>query len=213
MLPSLVFGQHFFRIEGDFSIKEKSDLNAQLTIGHFYYDVNLKKIVYNVSFPEKQTLIQYDTNFYQMKGNVLLKRSKSMDISQFSIYHLCLNNALTNYGLDGSFYSIDKVEYEEDMIITTWVPGKKYKKIFGRVITSVKDKKLFGIVFYNADDVIIGKQFFEDYMEIEGLAFPGKMVKITYLGDTKSYQITTYENIKLNNTSETYFYNYPLPDY
>ena len=110
LIPKLLLGQQFFRIEGNFSIKEKSDLNAQLTIGRFYYDVNIQKIVYDVSFPEKQTLILYDTTFYQMNGTQIIKISKAANIAPFSIYHLALTNTLTNFGLDGSIYEIEKVE-------------------------------------------------------------------------------------------------------
>lgn len=182
-------------------------------MGRFYYDVKIQKIVYDVSFPEKQTLVLYDTAFYQMRGTEVLNQSKAANIAPFSIYHLALTNTLVNYGLDGSIYEIEEVKHEEGMVLTTWKPGKNYRKQFGKVVISVKDKKLFGIVFYNPEDVIVAKHFFEDYMEIHGIAFPGKMVKITYIGDTKSYEVTSYEDIILNNTYETYYYNYPVPVY
>ena len=88
---------------------------------------------------------------------------------------------------------------------------KSKRKYFGKVLISTINKRLHGIVFYNARGELAGKQFFEDYKVIKGLAFPMKIVKINYIGEIKNYQITTFENIQLNNLNETNFYDYPLP--
>ena len=132
-------------------------------------------------------------------------------MNKFSIFNLCLENQLNNYGLEKSFYSIDKVEKDGDLVISTWKPGKNQQKYFGNVMISTKDNRLFGIVFLNTEGDIVGKQFFEDYIVVDGLAFPTKMVKFTFYGDKKTTQITTFENIKLNNLNEKKYYDYPVP--
>lgn len=213
MLPKIIFGQHFFRIEGDFSVKEKTESQSQLTIGHFYFDKNIGKLVYNITFPEKQVMVSEDTVLYLFMADTLASRTRSVDLTKFSIFYLTLNNQLNNYGLDNSFYKIDNVENDGDMVISTWVPGKRFSKHFGKVLLSQKNNRLFGIVFYNVEDQIIGKQFFEDYKVINGINFPTKMVKITFNGEQKNYQVTTFENIKLNNLNEKYYYDFPLPAY
>ncbi|MBN2613514.1 MAG: hypothetical protein JXB00_18305 [Bacteroidales bacterium] len=211
MLPKFSFGQHFFRIEGDITIKEKGDLQSQLTIGKFYYDKNIGKLVYNLNFPEKQTLVSRDTVLYVFSGDSLVNRTKGFDMTKFSIFNLSLENQLNNYGLEKSFYNIEKVENEGGMVISTWAPGKTQQKHFGNVIISVKDNRLYGIVFMNPAGEVVGKQFFEDYTVVNGLAFPKQMVKFAYMGDKKSTQVTTFDNIKVNNLNEKYYYDYPLP--
>lgn len=211
MLPKMIFGQLFFRIEGDITVKEKSEFQSQLTIGKFYYDKNIGKVVYNISFPEKQVMVSKDTVLYQFVNGELKSRTRTFNMAQFSIFNLSLNNQLINYGFEESFYSIDNVEKDGELVITTWMPEKNKRKFFGKVMISTKNKRLHGIVFYNARGELAGKQFFEDYTVIKGLPFPMKIVKINYIGDIKTYQITTFENIQLNNLNETYFYDYPLP--
>ncbi len=207
----MIFGQHFFRIQGDITVKEKSELQSKLTIGKFYYDKNIGKVVYDISFPEKQILVSKDTSLYHFIDGELISRTRAFNMAQFSIFNLSLNNQLTNYGFEESFYSIDNVEKEGELVITTWMPEKSKRKYFGKVLISTKNKRLHGIVFYNARGEIAGKQFFENYKVIKGLPFPMKIVKINYIGEIKNYQITTFENIQLNNLNETNFYDYPLP--
>jgi len=53
-------------------IKAKSPTGEQqLTVGKLYYDKNVKQIVYDVSFPEKEIWVQRDTVLYnrQFKNN------------------------------------------------------------------------------------------------------------------------------------------------
>ncbi len=213
VLPKIAFGQHFFRIEGDISVKEKTEMQSQLTIGRFYYDKNIGKLVYAISFPEKQVVVSKDTVLYYFLGDTLASRTRSVDLTKFSIFYLTLSNKLSNYGLDNSFYKIDNVENDGGMVISTWVPGKRFSKHFGKVMLSSKENRLFGIIFYSPEGQIVGKQFFEDYKIINGIDFPTKMIKISYTGEQKTYQVTTFENIKLNNLNEKYYYDFPVPAY
>ena len=211
LLPKIVFGQHFFRIEGDITVKEKSEMQSQLTIGRFYFDKNIGKLVYDITFPEKQVMVSKDTVLYHFIADTLHSRTKSFDMTKFSIFNLCLENQLNNYGMEHSFYKVDNVEKDGDLVISTWVPGKSHQKYFGNVMISTKNNRLFGIIFMNPEGEIVGKQFFEDYTVVNGLAFPKRMVKFTYFGEKQTSQITTFDNLKLNNLNEKTHYDYPLP--
>ncbi len=211
VLPKITFGQHFFRIEGDITVKGKNETEAQLTIGKFYYDKNIGKLVYYITFPEKQVVVSKDTVLYHIVADTIKSRTRTIDMTKFSIFHLTLSNQLNNFGLENTFYKIENVETEGDMVISTWIPDKNRSKFFGKVMLSTKENQLYGIVFFDAEDKIVGKQFFENYKLVEGLEFPQRMVKINYYEDQKSYQVTTFENIKLNNVNEKYYYNYPIP--
>lgn len=213
MLPGFLFGQHFFRIEGDITIKEKNEFQSQLTIGRFYYDNNLKKVVYTIHFPEKQVVVTKDTITYHFVGETLKSKIKTSNLTQFTVFNLALNHTLENYGLENSFYHLEKVEKDEGLVIMTWKPEKSKSSLFGNVLISTRAKKLHGVVIYDVENKVVSKQFFEDYRNIKGFVFPHKIVKIGYNGDDKSYQIITFDNVKLNNLDEEYYYDYPVPVY
>lgn len=213
LFSCIVLSQNFYRICGDFSIKSKSDDGSQLIIGKFYYDKNQGNIVHENAFPEKETWVTSDTNLYKIANKVIVSRQTIPNFTNFSIYHLVLNNKLSNFGLEGSVYTLENVEKENDMVISTWMPIAKIRKLYGKVLLSTKNNNLTGIIFYNPDGEIVKKQFFEDYDIYNGLAFPGKVIEITYVNAKEIYQVTTYKNILVNDVREDYKYYFNLSDF
>lgn len=205
--------QNFYRITGDFSIKGKSEKSSQLVIGRFYYDKNQGKIIHENSFPEKETWVTSDTNLYKVVNNAIVQRQTIPNFNSFSIYHLVLSNKLSNFGLEGSVFTLENVEKEKDMVISTWIPNAKFKNLYGKVLLSTKNNNLIGIIFYNPEGKIVKKQFFEEYGLYNGIAFPGKVIEIVFVNDKEIYQVTTYKNILVNDTREDYKYYFNPSDY
>ncbi len=213
-INQIIFAQNFYRISGEFSIKGKSENSAQLIMGKFYYDKNERKIIHDNTFPEKAKWITSDTNLYKVIDGKIESRQTIPNLNDFSMYHMVLNNNLNNFGLDGSVFTLDNVENTDGMVISTWIPPKRMSKVFGKIMISTKDNNLFGIIFFNTEGTIIKKQFFEDYMVIDGLPFPGKITEITYAEDGKEfYQVTTYKNIVVNDHHEEDLYHFTISDY
>ena len=211
LLPELTLGQQFFRIKADFSIKEKgADGKEQLTMGQVYYDKTSKKIVYNIKFPEKETWVIIDTTLYRIVDSKIKETRTIPAIAEFSMFHLCLNGGITDYGLKQSFYTIEKVEKENNMVITTWKAPDKMSKTFGKILLSQENKKLFGVVLFSPTNVLLSKQFFKNYTNVNGLEFPTEIVQILYIKGKESYQLTTYKNIIVDDLKEDNIYNYRL---
>ncbi len=213
-LPVLVSAQKeaYYRVRADFSIKEKSsDGRSSLTMGQVFFDRTKSKIVYKIRFPEKEMWIFQDTSMYKIQNGKVQKSPLVAGFIDFSIFNLSLNNNLKDYGLKKSVYTVKDVVKEDNMVISTWIPKKEYAKILGEVKISVVDNKLYGVVFYNAQKVMIGKQLFSDYVTIGSFAFPGEIVNFSYNPNGQEiHQITTYKNIKINNWDED-TYNYTIP--
>lgn len=207
------FSQNFYRISGDFSIKGKSDNSAQLVIGKFYYDKNEKKIMHDNSFPEKALWVTADTNLYKVVDHKIVSRQTIPNFTLFSMYNMVLSSQLNNFGLEGSIFTLENVEENDNQVITTWMPPKSMKKYYGKIMISTMDDNLYGIIFFSTEDVILKKQFFEDYSVTNGLPFPGKITEITYKDGKETYQVTTYKNIRVNDRSEEYRYHFNLSDY
>ena len=182
-------------------------------MGKFYYDKNEKKLIYKNIFPEKATWVTSDTNLYKVVDNKIVSRQTIPDITLFSMYNMVLNNQMNNFGLEGSIFKLESVENEDGQTISTWLPPKKMKKIFGKILISTKDNNLYGIIFFNSEDVILKKQFFEDYTITNGLAFPGRITEITYTDGKENYQVTTYKNIRVNDQNEEAYYHFNPADY
>ena len=211
---SVIKGQIFFRIEADFSIKEKSsDGKQSLTMGRVYYDKNIKKLLYKINFPEPGMMIIYDTTIYQITNNRIVNKTSTLNLTDFSVYNLCLNGELPYYGLKNSPYKLTDIQKDSSMIITTWEippvinPGK------GKLILSQVDKKLNGLVSFDPDNNILSKQFFRDYVNLNGLEFPTQVINYLYLNIDEDIKITTFKNIIFNNLEDEIYYNYPLSEF
>lgn len=207
-----IFSQKFFRIKGDFTIKAKAaEGKSQLTMGKFYYDRNFKKLVYLNNFPKKETWVSKDTSIFHFVDNKLIDRQSAPPVAEFSMFHLALNSQLSNYGFKNTAMAIEKVEKQNDMVITTWTLPAKAAKLFGKIKTSTKNNKLHGIVFLDTENKVIKKQFFNDYKNLNGLEFPHEVIDILYFNGKENYQVTTYKNITIDDLTEGNIYNYPIP--
>jgi len=165
--------QSFYRISGDYVIKARlADTTSQLVMGKFYYDRNIKKIVYINSFPEKETWVTCDSSLYLFVDGELIRRQQVPPAAEFTIFHLALENQLDHFGLKNTFYRIEQVKKQGDLVVTTWAPHKKLADLFGRVMISNKNRRIHGIVFFDHEGELVKKQFFENFVRVTGWIFP-----------------------------------------
>lgn len=204
--------QKFFRIKGEFSIKTKTaEDKSQLTIGKFYYDRNIKKLVYVNSFPRKEIWVSIDTSVYHIENNKVTGRQSAPPVAEYSMFHLALNSQLSSFGFKNSPLTIDKIEKSGDMVITTWAVPEKAAKLFGKIKTSTINNRLNGIVFINLEGHVLKKQFFNNYKNHSGIEFPQEVVEIIYTNGKENYQVTTYKNIVIDDLTEGSLYNFTIP--
>jgi hypothetical protein len=190
--------------------EKKPDGTSSLVIGKVYFDKNYNKVVYVIDFPDKQTVIMHDTSFYRIEGKKIVEHKKVPNTNDFTIFNLCLNGKLINYGLENSIFKPTKVEKENNMVITTWVPDSKMAKKMGNVMLSVKDKKLFGVIIFSPKNEIIEKKFFNKYINANGLLFPSEIVEIRYYEGKEYYKVTTYKNVVVDENGKEDIYNYKI---
>ncbi len=200
-----------YRFKANVTIKEKKpDGKFNLTKGTLYYDVNTRKAVYDITFPEKANIIITDTAYITLQNGKRTSSKSMKEFLDFSLFNLCLTGKLDYYGLKNTPYTITKTEKEDSMIITTWSPPSKLKKVKGKIKVSSVNKKLFGVISYDVKGVIISKQFFEEYVTFKNLEIPGRVVSFFFSGDKKSTQITEFKNIIINEAGNDTMYNHAL---
>ncbi len=207
-----VYAQQSFRIKADFSIKEKKiDGTDQLIMGTVYYDKNTKKIVYDVAFPEPEVWVISDTTLYKFVSDSLQSKQTVPPISESSLFHLLLTGELKDFGLKKAGFTIAEVEQDKNLVIATWKSPKELEPVFGKIMTSEKDKKLYGIIMYNKENQLVGKQVFRKYELVKGLSVPQEVLQISYDPKTKTenMKLTNFKNVVVNelDISEMYDFN------
>ena len=181
-------------------------------MGKVYYDKNAQKIIYINTFPKKETDVLIDTVLYSIIDNKIISKNSTFFTYKYSIFHLALIGNLSTFGLDGSVYKLVKTEKEKDLVITTWQADGKAKEKLGKIILSTKNKKLYGVVVFDNKNKIIMKQFFKNFVNVNGMDFPSEITQISYNASGKeSYGITTYKNIVVDDIKDDNIYNFVLP--
>ncbi len=204
--------QYFFRISTDFIIKAKYPTGEQqLTIGKLFFDKNVKQIVYEISFPEKEMWVQKDTVLYKIVNYKVIDKQRIPTGIEFSIYNLVLNGNLSDYGLKKTKFRIKKVEKSDNNVISTWEPPPELRNMIGAILLSDINQQLNGIVIKDSKGEIISRQFFRNYVRVSGLSFPQEIIRETYTNGQKVYELTTFTNILINDLSGENIYNFKIP--
>lgn len=212
--------QKFYRFKADVSVKDKLANNTyRLTMGKVYYDKIYRKIVYDLTFPKKETLVVQDTTMFKInEKGILVSSNKTVLMPEFTVFHLALTGKLFDYGINAmqsekSIYKVGKVEKTSQGVKTTWEPADDYfAKYFGNIVMLNKDKRLDAMVFYNVEGQIVSRQFFKKYTSVKGIQFPQEVTMISYGEDgTKNIQLTTYKNVVIDQTDEDEKYRYRIP--
>lgn len=206
-----VQAQEILRMKGQFSVKSKSDSASSLTVGTFYFDRSNMRMVYDIRFPQKQLWVFKDTAVYRFAGDSLMDKTKGLSIVEFSIFNLALNNQINNYGLGSSIYSLDEVEKDGELVISTWAPPKVLDEAMGKVMIATRRKRIDGIVFLSTEGEVIRKQFFKHYQNLNGIPFPTELMDILYQNGDTTYQKTKYSQIESYDANAADFYDFELP--
>lgn len=206
------YGQDYFRIKTDFSVKSSSsDGTKNLTRGIIYYDKHIKDLIYDISFPNIEKWISKDTSLYKYSNDTLVERVSIPSINEFTVFHLALNSGLTDFGLRKSPYKIGKVEKKEDLVISYWQIPDQATINLKYVVIAKKDNRLESVIMIGKDDRILSKQFFQDYLKVDAFEFPGKIVQIFYDSENnESYQLTEFSNVKINDLTNSMAYEFKL---
>ncbi|MFM2284533.1 MAG: hypothetical protein RLZZ543_29 [Bacteroidota bacterium] len=182
-----------------------------LTMGSVLYDRTSKKLVYHVTFPEKEDWVIMDTVFNRIVNNKLVNRQFIPMLPSSTMFEFALQNNLNNFGLENSSYTINKVDREGDMVITTWLPDKRYAKVFGKVIVSKRAGKIVGVAFYSPKNELVKKQIFKGFLKSSGIEFPSEIYEVLYKEKGKETKISTYKNLRINEMKDDALYNFPVP--
>ncbi len=206
-----LYSQIFYRIEADYTIKEKSSSGYEnLMMGRVFYDKNQHQIVFNVQFPGKEILIVNDTATISANAGTYRKHMLGSNLIDFSVLNLFLNGKLEYFGLNNTPFKLEKVEKDDGLVISTWKLEDKYvNSPVSKMLLSQKDNNLYGLITFGPNDVIISKQIFSNYISVDGMNFPSRILQFSYMPDgTEVTKITTYKNVVINSSKNDTFYKY-----
>ncbi len=203
-----VLGQNFYRIESDISIKTKEQGGkGSLTMGRVYYDKTIGKLVYDITFPEREIWVVSDSLSMIYRNGSLYQRTVINPFVETTLFHKSLEGKLIDFGLSDTPYTIEKVERDGNLVITTWEPPPRSDNL-GKIITSTIRNSLHGVAIKNSSGDILSKQIFENYKMVSGLMVPSEIIQVMYQSGSEVYQVITLSDIAVNSIENENMYNY-----
>ena len=206
--------QDFFRFRADFTLKEISSLNdsleRRLIIGSVFYDKNLNKLTYNLTFPAPEQWIVADSFIYTLSEGAVTSKSPVAPITEHNIFRMLLEQTFSEFGMLKSGYQIQKVQRRDQDIYVTYKPPEQYQEVLGSLVLIKSKKKLRGAIYYEPDGNMMFRQQLMDYEIINGLPIPTRMTHIVEKGQKNIKRILTFEQIRINETGQETLYDTPL---
>lgn len=208
LFQTAVFSQDYFRIKADFTVKiSNSDGTRNLTRGVVYYDKNFRELIYDISFPEKETWVSRDTSLLKIRDGKVYEKMSIPSINEFTIFHLALNSMLNEFGLKNSPFKIQKVEKKGDLTLSYWNIPEQASTLMDFVVVARKGNRLESVVIMADEQKVLSKQFFRNYTKVKAFEFPTQIVQILYDSQNReNYQLTEFKNLVVNETGNNESY-------
>ncbi|GAP67667.1 hypothetical protein BA6E_101110 [Bacteroidales bacterium 6E] len=208
LFQTAVFSQDYFRIKADFTVKiSNSDGTRNLTRGVVYYDKNIRELIYDISFPEKETWVSRDTSLLKIRDGKVYEKMSIPSINEFTIFHLALNSMLNDFGLKNSPFKIQKVEKKGDLTLSYWNIPEQASTLMDFVVVARNGNRLESVVIMADEQKVLSKQFFRNYTKVKAFEFPTQIVQILYdTQNRENYQLTEFKNLVVNETGNNESY-------
>ncbi len=208
LFQQAVFSQDYFRIKADFTVKiSNSDGTRNLTRGVVYYDKNIRELIYDISFPEKETWVSRDTSLLKIRDGKVYEKMSIPSINEFTIFHLALNSMLNDFGLKNSPFKIQKVEKKGDLTLSYWNIPEQASTLMDFVVVARNGNRLESVVIMADEQKVLSKQFFRNYTKVKAFEFPTQIVQILYdTQNRENYQSTEFKNLVVNETGNNESY-------
>lgn len=205
--------QDFYRFKSDFSIKEKGTDQEQgrLITGQVYYDKNLHKTAYHIRFPEPEQWLLRDTFMYRLKSDTLVSEQTVPPVGEFSIFNMILNQQLHDFGLEKMGYLPGDIHQDGNQVVSRWLPPEKLRPYLGPVALAQENKRLVAAAFYDKENHLASKFYFQDYTLQGGLPVPGKIYQVFYRNSGEFVRLMTLINVLINQVDEDSLYDFVLP--
>lgn len=203
--------QNSYRFKSEITIKVKN-LNGefQYTKGIVHYDKNIKKLLFNISFPQKEFYVSADTIICKYQDNKLISVQSNPIKPEFSIFHFILNNDISDFGLKNSNFSITNIEKSNDLIITKWSPPSIKDFPLGNILVSTKNKRLQSVLIHNKDGELLSRQIYKKYSFVNGVEIPSEILSVSYFASVKTYQIIEFDKIQINEQGNDSDYDFKI---
>lgn len=206
----------FKKLGLDMESKTASNGYTSTTQASIYY-ANDGSMVSYYKIPKEYIVLNNakgEIKIYDPEKNTVLQQQNYLYSTETSQFYFFLNNKKSDLGLAQMGFVQNNLKFEEDYMISEWLPPAQMAKMISRVeLVHEKGQPIY-IAYYDKDNKISNKSYYYNYQQLNPtLDFPATVTKIVYSSPTDSTVTkTSYLNIKLDSEVKDQLLNYSIPN-
>jgi outer membrane lipoprotein-sorting protein len=171
-------------------------------ITHFFYPVEIF-LVNN----EKGEVSIYDP----VKNTAKQQQNYAFSTETSQLYYF-LQNKKSDLGLKSLGFTVNSTKFEEDLMITKWMPPTPLLKMVQEVELVHRGPNPIFMKYVGKDGKNAKKVYYYNYTTLNGIDFPLVITQIDFMSSKDSVITkTTYSEIKTNESANDAYFDYTIP--
>ena len=182
--------------------------------GEIFYQRN-GNLTTHFTYPKEYILLANslgETKVYDPLKNTVLQYQNFLFSTQTSQFYYFFSGKTYDMGLTNIGYVQEKTYYDNNLLVTEWKLKKSDTKALIQKIKLVFDnQKPVYMDYRNLSDKIIRKVYYYNYTHLQEYDFPSVTTEIIYNDKDSTVTKTSYDNFKVNEQTNSPYFNYSIP--
>jgi len=150
---------------------------------------------------------------YNPSDNTVMIEPNSGVTSQSSFIYYFLNGSTNDMGLKKSGYLLTDTRFENNMVITTWLPPAVMAGLMGKAELVHENYQPVYLAFFNDKGEPAMKVYYSNFYKSGNQTLPLTVTEFRYRSPADStIEKKVYSNVKFNNDVEARFSTYRIPE-
>lgn len=152
-----------------------------------------------------------EISIYDPRKNTARQQQNYMFSTETSQLYYFLQNKKGDLGLKLMGFTVNSTRFEEDLMITKWLPPATMMKMIKEVELVHRGQNPIYMKYVGIDGKNAKKVYYYNYANLNGVDFPQAITQIDFLGKDSVITKTSYTDIKVNESANDAFFNYSIP--
>ncbi len=174
------------------------------------------KLVMHYSVPENYILVSNKFGeakiYYPDKNKVSIQQSEFFSSENNLLYYF-ISDGTYDMGLKSLGFQNSDTRFEDDLMITTWLPPVDLLKKVSKVELVYKNYLPIYTAYFDKDNKITKKMFYSAYAYYNSFSIPLRVTEIDYQTDKDSIvSRMIYSDVKTNEEAENQYFDFQIPE-
>lgn len=152
-----------------------------------------------------------EVSMYDPKKNTAKQQQNYMYSTETSQLYYFLQNKKGDLGLKAMGFSVNNTKFEEDLMITRWLPPASMMNLIKEVELVHRGQNPIYMKYVGKDGKNAKKVYYYNYANVSGIDFPQAITQIDFVNKDSVVTKTTYTDIKVNESADHPLFNYSIP--